>query len=306
MCIKNKGNKTYAVFPGLDALWQEARTRKWLESSAVTKFLDHASIFASKTTGREFRIEEFLRERSPRHIGNLDNLFLAHASLQFAIYMHVCKSHKIDGLVDCSAGYLARLAVSGSLNFEEAVALTWLQAKSRHLAPRGVLANVRPAQGEFVSSQLEWLKNSFESVSIWSNRHAAIPGTSDQIAESMTRAVEHNLKIRKMYPYPFHSKAMIPAADFMRAETANWQLKQPVLPVYSSVWLRHIADPEEIREESLAIVYSPVLWLDSLRDLVDNHGVTHLLNIGPSNTLTSWISDSDFSPQLTVVDALDL
>jgi acyl transferase domain-containing protein len=301
-----KANKTYAVFPGLDALWQEARTRKWLETSNVREFLDHASNYAFKITGQEYRIENFLREHSPRQVANLDHLFLAHASLQFAIYKHVRHLHRIDGLVDCSAGYLARLAASESLGYEEAIALTWLQAKSRHLAPKGILANVRPAQGEFTIDQIEWLKSKFESVSIWSNRHAAVPGTSDKIAESVAEATAQNLKIRKMYPYPFHSKAMIPAAEFMRAETANWELKQPTLPVYSSVWLRHISDPEDIREESLAIAYSPVLWLDSLNDLATNYGVTHLLNIGPSNTLTGWINESVLSSQLKVIDTLDL
>ncbi|HHZ09091.1 MAG TPA: ACP S-malonyltransferase [Rhizobiales bacterium] len=296
---------TYAVYPGLEALQQASRTRRWLRLSEVSETLDEVSSYLSESTGRKEDIAGFLRENARPHRADMDRLFVAHTGIQVGISRAVMKRTRIDGLAGCSMGDLARGAVSGSATLRQMIGIVWHLAQYRHLSPPGELASVRPAEGIFDAAQLGWLRGTRLSLSLWSERYGALAGPSEAIAALKPRGRELGLKINQLYPYPFHSELMRPVAESVRGLVHGWDIRPPAVPVFSSIFLKHLVSADEMREEALAGASNPVHWFETVRSL-RGEGVTRIVNIGPTDTITSWIPQSAEFSDVEVVDAWDL
>ena len=298
--------RTYAVYPGLEALQQASRTRRWLELTEVVETLDEVSSYLSEATGKKEDIAAFLREHARTHRVDMDRLFIAHTGMQVGISRAVMKRTRIDGLAGCSMGDLARGAVSGSATLRQMIGIVWHLAQYRHLSPPGELASVRPAEGNFDSGQLGWLRETGLSLSLWSERYGALAGSSGAIEALKPRGRELGLKINQLYPYPFHSDLMRPVAESVRGLVRGWDIRPPAVPVYSSIFLKHLVTADEMREEALAGASNPVHWFETIRNLRNESGVTRIVNIGPTDTITSWIPQSAEFSALEVVEAWDL
>jgi [acyl-carrier-protein] S-malonyltransferase len=62
-------------------------------------------------------------------------------------------------------------------------------------------------------------------------------------------------------------------------------MKKPRIPVVSNVDARPHNDPNEIRELLIRQVCSQVRWEDSMRYLLDHHGITQFYELGPGRVL---------------------
>ncbi len=297
---------TYAVFPGLEALMQASKSRRWLGHREVARTLEEVSGYLAQLTGQSEDISRFINDNHRPHLTDLDRMFIGHVAIQVGIAREVFDEIQVDGLVGCSIGDLARLHLSGALTLPETVDLAWYCAMHRRQCPPGRMANVRPLEGRFTDDQLDWLASTGISLSLWSDRHAALAASDTEIDAVVAPAAGYGLKIRKVYDYPFHSSAMLPLAERILADSARWDVRPAHTSVFSSVWLRALSSPEETAREALAGATQPVLWKETIDRLHREHGVSRLLNIGPSDTVTAWIADSPEHGNLTVVEAWDL
>jgi [acyl-carrier-protein] S-malonyltransferase len=66
---------------------------------------------------------------------------------------------------------------------------------------------------------------------------------------------------------------------------ANVPLECPRIPVISNVDARPHDDPDDIRELLVRQVCSQVRWEDSMRYLLDEHGISSFYEIGPGRVL---------------------
>lgn len=297
--------RTYAVFPGLEALQQASKTRRWLGVREVADTMREVSAHLGKATGEKEDIAAFLTVNARPHRADMDRLFIAHTAVQVGISRAVMSRMPIDGLAGCSMGDLARGAVSGSATLTQMIDIVWHLARYRHLSPPGELATVRPLEGTFTEEQLQWIRNRGISVSLWSDRYGAFAGACDAIEALRPEAKALRLKINHMYPYPFHSDLMRPVAQSIRSLVEGWSIKPPAIPVYSSVFLKHLLTADDMREEALAGASNPVHWFETIRNL-KSKGVSRLVNIGPTDTITSWIPKSEEFGDITVIDAWEL
>jgi [acyl-carrier-protein] S-malonyltransferase len=78
---------------------------------------------------------------------------------------------------------------------------------------------------------------------------------------------------------------MAPAVERLRAVLADVPLQRPRIPVVSNVDARSHDDPDEIRELLVQQVCSQVRWEDSMRNLLDQQGITAFYEIGPGRVL---------------------
>ncbi len=298
--------KTYAVFPGLEALQQASKTQRWLTVPEVERTMAEVSGYLAKLTGNPEDIATFLLENARPYRTDMDRLFIAHTAIQVGITRAVLRHRQLDGLAGCSMGDFARSAVAGSTSLEQIIGIVWHLSQYRSLSPPGELSSVRPKDGNFTSTQLEWLDSTGISHSLWSERYGALSGTVEAIEAIKPEAKDLGIKIRKMYPYPFHSHLMTPVADSIRDLVSGWEIAPPAIPVYSSVFLRYLETGEDMREEALAGASSPIRWFDTIRNLRDQFGVRRLINIGPTDTITGWIPDSQDYGDIEVIDAWDI
>lgn len=83
----------------------------------------------------------------------------------------------------------------------------------------------------------------------------------------------------------FHTELMQPAVERLQAALAEAEIRPPRVPVISNVDAQPHDDPEEIRDLLIRQVVSQVRWEDSLRLLIDEHGIEQFYEVGPGKVL---------------------
>lgn len=84
---------------------------------------------------------------------------------------------------------------------------------------------------------------------------------------------------------PSHCALMKPAADQLAEVLASITVSLPSIPVVQNVAARVPATPEELKQNLLAQLYSPVLWTDCVQAMVAQ-GVETTLECGPGKVLS--------------------
>lgn len=90
----------------------------------------------------------------------------------------------------------------------------------------------------------------------------------------------------------FHTDIMKPADEKLAAALAQCQMQAPRVPVWSNVDARPHTDPAEIRGLLVRQVLQPVLWEQTMRNLLQA-GVTKFYEIGPGRVLAGLLKRVD-------------
>ena len=99
----------------------------------------------------------------------------------------------------------------------------------------------------------------------------------------------------------FHTPLMESAADGLREVLASASFAAPGTPVVSNVTAKLLTTAEELPGELADQVTSPVLWLDSVRTMLDA-GVETLVEFGPGRVLTALVRRTERSAALRNVE----
>ena len=90
----------------------------------------------------------------------------------------------------------------------------------------------------------------------------------------------------------FHTKLMQPADRRLADALSGVAISPPRIPVLSNVDARPHHEPEEIRQNLVRQVVSPVLWEDSMRGLLQQ-GIDEFYEIGPGRVLRGLLKRID-------------
>lgn len=91
---------------------------------------------------------------------------------------------------------------------------------------------------------------------------------------------------------PFHSDLMKPAAEKLENILKEIAIKDSKIPIIANVSAKEMTKAEEIKENLVAQVYSPVLWEDSVRTLLQL-GVDTFVEVGAGNVLSGLVRKID-------------
>ena len=91
----------------------------------------------------------------------------------------------------------------------------------------------------------------------------------------------------------FHTPLMEAAYERLAAAVAKAELKSPRIPVISNVDAAAHTDPAEIRELLVRQLVGPVLWEDSMRLLLKEHGIERCVEVGPGRVLAGLLKRID-------------
>ena len=100
----------------------------------------------------------------------------------------------------------------------------------------------------------------------------------------------------------FHTDIMKPADQALATALAKIDLKSARIPVWSNVDARPHTNPEEFRSLLVRQVLSPVLWEDTVRNLL-KEGVQRFMEIGPGRVLAGLLKRIDRKIDCTSVSA---
>jgi len=101
---------------------------------------------------------------------------------------------------------------------------------------------------------------------------------------------------------PCHSDLMRAASEELSAKLAQTQINQPVIPVVNNIDAQAELDPAKIREKLGVQLYSPVLWVDSVKTMA-GMGVTQMVECGPGKVLSGM--NKRIVRELTVMSTQD-
>lgn len=300
-------SKTAVLFPGLDALFVSSKLKQWAELDKVKDSLSEASKILSQFSKQDENLHGFIVENRRHHIVDFDRTLIVLTVLQVAIAKLVREKISWNIVQGCSHGDIARNVICGVMSLENAIEILWEFSKLRKICPQGYTASIRTTlSGNMTEEQISWLNNHGARVSRWSLSHGTIGGKKDLIDKLSKDGEKVNLKIKPILSYPVHSDAMEPIVDDLLAYAKLWKFNNSEERIFSSIWLKFIAEGDEIFKEGVAGATEPVRWVETLEYLCEKENVKNFINIGPSNTLTGWLLESPEFSHVKVHEAWDL
>ncbi|RNA69629.1 ACP S-malonyltransferase [Alteribacter keqinensis] len=117
-----------------------------------------------------------------------------------------------------------------------------------------------------------------------------ISGSTEGVAKASEALKEAGAK--RVLPLnvsgPFHSSLMQPAAEKMKETLENLRIGDPVMNVIANVTAESVKSKNEVSRLLYEQIYSPVLWEDTVRKLVDE-GVDTFIEAGPGKVLSGLV-----------------
>lgn len=93
---------------------------------------------------------------------------------------------------------------------------------------------------------------------------------------------------------PFHSSLMKPAAERLQGVLDEINIINAEVPVIANVSASEMIEKDDIKEKLIQQLYSPVLWEDSIRKMIEL-GVDTFVEIGPGKVLSGLVKKIDRS-----------
>lgn len=114
-----------------------------------------------------------------------------------------------------------------------------------------------------------------------------IAGQKDAVERAIVLCKEAGAKRAIPLPVsvPSHCALMKPAAEKMAVALADIEVKMPEVPVLQNVTAAVPADVDELKNNLLAQLYSPVLWTSSVLSMVEQ-GIEQTVECGPGKVLS--------------------
>lgn len=82
----------------------------------------------------------------------------------------------------------------------------------------------------------------------------------------------------------FHSPLMEPARVELAAAIQATLIEKPLCPVYQNVSAKPLFDPDQIKENLIAQLTSPVRWTQTIQNMISD-GANEFIEVGPGNVL---------------------
>ena len=228
---------------------------------------------------------------------------------------------KADYVAGHSLGEYTALVAAGTLSFEEGVYAVRKRGEFMENAVpngEGSMAAILGLDRDSLLAVTNEVSESGDPVSLANLNcpgQIVISGSRKGVELASAKAKEAGAK--RALPLevsgPFHSTLMKPAADQLREVLDGIEMKDSEVPIVANVTAEPIRSASEIKDKLIEQLYSPVLWEDSVRKMIEL-GVDTFIEIGPGKVLSGLIkkidktvttfSVSDEESAQSVIDAL--
>ena len=202
---------------------------------------------------------------------------------------------KADYVAGLSLGEYSAHAVSGTMNFEEAVKLVRKRGKfMTEAVPKG-----EGAMCAVLSLDADKIQEACNEVSgtgrcMIANYNApgqiVIAGDKEAVEKASELVKEKGAKRAVMLNVsgPFHTSLLKPAADKLSEELNNIELKDMTIPVITNLTAEVVEDKSQVKDILTKQVMNPVKWEQSVKKMIEL-GVDTFVEMGPGKTLSSFV-----------------
>ena len=219
---------------------------------------------------------------------------------QPAVFLHSVISALVMGtdfrpdmVAGHSLGEFSALVASGALSFEDGLRLVSARAFAMQKA-----CEINPSTMAAVlgldDNKVEEICSQIDGVVVAANYNCpgqlVISGKKDDVAKACELMKEAGAK--RALPLQvgggFHSPCMQPAKEELEKAIRATVFSKPVCPVYQNVDGKPYTDMENIKNNLIAQLTSPVRWTQTVRNMAAD-GATEFVELGPGTVLQGLI-----------------
>ncbi len=273
------------------------------------KFPESKAVFDEADAALGFSLSQLCFAGSEEALKQTENTQPAILTVSTAAYRALEKQGITpDFVAGHSLGEYSALVAAGGLDFSTAVKL--VRGRGRYMqeavpAGEGAMAAIlglsptdvadvckKAAENEVVSP-----------ANMNSPEQTVISGSAAAVKRAVEIASQSGAKRAVILPVsaPFHCALMQPAQQRLEADLRAAQFSALKFPLITNVDAQAISTGEEARDALIRQVTSPVRWLESVRDMIDN-GVTVFVEVGPGKVLTGLLRQIDRSVRVFNVE----
>ena len=220
---------------------------------------------------------------------------------QPAVFLHSVVAQRLmtiekpDMVAGHSLGEFSALVACGALRFEDALLLVSARAQAMQAACEanpGTMAAVLGLPDEKVVEICEQITKDHVVGAANFNcpGQIVISGEIEAVDAACVVLKEAGARraLRLNVGGAFHSPLMAPAAEDLKAAILKTDFQKPFCPIYQNVTAKAATAPEEIRENLLKQLTSPVRWTQSVQNMIAD-GATEFYEFGPGDVLKGMI-----------------
>ncbi|MDQ8733396.1 ACP S-malonyltransferase [Paenibacillus sp. LHD-38] len=219
---------------------------------------------------------------------------------------------KPDYVAGHSLGEYSALVAAGVLSFEDAVRTVRARGQFMEQAVpsgQGAMAAVLGAERETLAALCASITaegTAVELANVNCPGQIVVSGTAAGV-EAVVQRGKEEAGAKRVIPLevsgPFHSSLMKPAADNLQTTLAGIAMLDASVPVVANVTAKAVNSADEIRNLLVEQVYSPVLWEDSVRYLIEQ-GVDTFVEIGSGTVLAGLIKKVDKNLRVISINSI--
>lgn len=198
-----------------------------------------------------------------------------------------------DMVAGHSLGEFSALVACGALDFESALKLVSVRAqamqKACELMP-GTMAAVITLPEEVVSE----ICNSCDGIVVPANfnskKQIVISGEVSAIEQACVKMKEAGARRALVLPVggAFHSPLMESARQELAECIERTEFMTPTCPIYQNVTALPTTDPEQIKDNLLKQLTSPVRWTHTVQNMIGD-GANEFVEVGPGSVLQGLV-----------------
>lgn len=297
-------SKIAFVFPGQGAQYVG------MAKAFVDQYPCAKTVFAKASTALGYDMEAMCFEASEDTLKKTENTQPAILTASIAMY-EVLKSKGIEaqGFAGLSLGEYSALVATGTLAFEEAV--TVVRNRGRYMqeaVPEGVgtMAAILGLEKTLVEAACQEACHVgvVEAVNYNCPGQLVIAGEVAAVEKAVELAREKGAKKAVVLPVsaPFHTSLLKGAGQRLALKLDEISYKEMSMPVYANVTGQLIKSHDVVKETLVAQVSSPVLWEDSIVNMIQE-GYDTFIEVGPGKALSKFIKK--ISRQVTILNVED-
>lgn len=217
-----------------------------------------------------------------------------------------------DYVAGHSLGEYSALVAAGVLSFEDAVRIVRARGQFMEQAVpsgQGAMAAVLGAERGTLAALCAAITadgTAVELANVNCPGQIVVSGTAAGVQAVAERGKEE-AGAKRVIPLevsgPFHSSLMKPAAVNLQATLASIAMKDATVPVVANVTATVATAADDIRSLLVEQVYSPVLWEDSVRYLIQQ-GVDTFVEIGSGAVLAGLIKKIDKNVRVISINSI--
>jgi len=279
------------VFPGQGSQYTNMLSEHFKSSSKFNSVFE----ISKEILGIDFR--ELISEGTPDDLAATQVTQPLLLTANHALWkMTDLNPESVNLMAGHSLGEYSAYVAAETLNFEDALRLVSLRAKYMQDAVKegeGGIAAILGMQAEELSSICNQITKQGDLVSMAnlnSENQIVISGTKSGVDKVIMLSKENGAKraIPLAMSVPSHCKLMKPASEKFTEEINKTEFKKPKTKVIQNFSVSHSDDIDEIKQNLISQLYSPVRWSETMEYFKSNK-INQLYECGPSKVLTGLV-----------------